>query len=482
MEKHKKCIKAVWLFSLFAVLFFFAGCGGQSSQSGSEKGAEGVSGTAVSGDAVSGNAVSSSAVSGSAIQEQVWENEIVSEKMLFKRTKKQPYANDYHLFEGDKLEGIYQYSLTGEEEKYYETGWLSCPDVLWVDNECIIYFCDYDDSDTPGRLYYAPLAGGKGKKQILLNQKVLLAEPGEFNYFVAKRGDDVYFGRNEKLCKVNIKTKKLEKLKLGEAKYVSVLNDFNGQPCIRGDKAYLVADDNNFYEFDLKQCAARKIGRKLCKDYYDEEPQIAVDEHYMYFGMELDDGGSDEIVKVSLDTGERTALVTTDEVGALVQKYGVGKTVKYITGRVVKWENKIYFVLEVTYASDDWHLLYEEEHLVFHCLAEDGSELTFEKEMYELEKKEIKPYLEDDMDDTWKIQNGSVVGVLGENQFAIKYEEGGQEYFWDNEVIEGETETRFILYDTKTNRAKQIKEGTAEYGLMRASGYEIYEAYDRSHF
>ncbi len=469
MKKQKNHTTIVWIFSLFIVMFLFTGCGGESSQPGNENEAEGVSGAAVSGDSVSGNAVSVSggAVSGNAIQEQNTETDIKNEKELFKRTKTQPYANDHHIFEGDKLQGIYQYSLTGEEENYYETGWLSCPDVVWVDNECILYFCDYDDDDTPNQFYYAPLAGGKGKKQILLNQKVLLAEAGELSYFVAKRGNDVYFGKNEKLCKVNIKTKKSEKIKLGESKYVSLSCDFNGQPCIQGDKVYFVGNDKNIYQFDLKQDKAKKIGEKLYKDYY-YAPQIAVDEHNMYFGMERDDSGSDEIVKVSLDTGEMTTLVTIDEVEGLVKKYGSKQSDKFISANVIKWGDTLYFVLEAIYDSDDPNLLSEHEHLVFHCLAKDGSGITFEKEMSEFEKKELHPYLEEDIDDEWKILNGSLVQVLGENQFVIEYVE--------------EEKTRFVLYDTKTNQSKKFGEETAEYGLLRASGYEEYEAYDRSHF
>lgn len=469
MKKPKNHTKIVWIFSLFMVMFLFAGCGGQSSQPGNENEAEGVSGAAVSGDSVSGNAVSVSggAVSGSAIHEQNTEEDVENEKKLLKRTKTQPYANDHHIFEGDKLKGIHQYSLTGEEENYYETGWLSCPDVVWVDNECILYFCDYDDDDTPNQFYYAPLAGGKEKKQILLNQKVLLAEAGELSYFVAKRGNDVYFGKNEKLCKVNIRTKKLEKIKLGESKYVSLSCDFNGQPCIQGDKVYFVGDDKNIYQFDLKQDKAKKIGEKLYKEYY-YAPQIAVDAHNMYFGMERNDSGWDEIVKVSLDTGEKTTLVTMDEVEGLVEKYGSKKFAEYISANVIKWGDRLYFVLVALYDSDDSNLLSEHEHLVFHCLAKDGSGITFEKEMSEFEKKELHPYLEEDIDDEWKILNGSLVQVLGENQFVIEYVE--------------EEETRFILYDTTTNHAKKFEEGTAEYGLLRASGYEEYEAYDRSHF
>lgn len=166
--------------------------------------------------------------------------------------------------------------------------------------------------------------------------------------------------------------------------------------------------------------------------------------------------------------GEMTTLITIDEVDGLVKKYGSKEFAKYISANVIKWGDTLYFVLEAMYDSDNPNLLSEHEHLVFHCLAKDGSGITFEKEMAEFEKKELHPYLEEDIDDEWKILNGSLVQVLGENQFVIEYVE--------------EEKTRFVLYDTKANQSKKFGEGTAEYGLLRASGYEEYEAYDRSHF
>lgn len=468
---------------MLGVMILLSGCGGQSSQQ--RKGERGTSGAAVSASAVSGEAVSVSegAVSGSAVLVQKTSEGPAYEKALFRKIKKQPYASEFHIFEGDKLEGIYQYSLTGEEEKYYETGWLSCPDVVWVDEECILYFCDYDDGKTPNQFYYAPLAGGKGKNQILLKQKVLLAEAGELSYFVAKRGDDVFFGKNEKLFKVNIRTKKLEKLELGGAKYADVLRDFNGQPCIQNDKAYFQASDKNLYEYDLKQGRARKLGEKLHKDYYDTL-EIALDEHYLYCAPEQGDDG-DDIVRISLDTGERSVLISKNEILQLIKKYGskgFDKGGKFFAVNVIRWKERLGFEITCYYDSENADFLYEEEHLVFSCQAEDGFGVTFEKQMADFEKNQIQPYLGWDVEDTWKVLNGLLVMALGEKQFVIEYIEGEQIYEGNGIVDDDKTETRLLLYDATTGRAKLLEEGMAEYGLLRAAGYELYEAYDRSHF
>lgn len=493
----KKChIEKLFFCNIIVVLvmmLLLAGCGGQSSRQGRDKSS--ISGTAVSGSVVSDSAVSAEAVSvsegavsGSAVLEQKTSEGPAYEKTLFRKIKEQPYANESHIFEGDKLEGIYQYSLTGEEEKYYKTGWLSCPDVVWVDNECILYFCDYDDSKTPNQFYYAPLAGGKGKNQILLKQKVLLAEAGELSYFVAKRGDNVYFAKNEKLCRINIRTKKLEKLEMGGAKYVQVLCDANGQPCIQNDKAYFQASDKNIYEYDLKQCRARRIGEKLHKDYYAYTLQIALDGQYMYYASEqmVDDDYGDEIIKVSLDTGEKNVLISDNELLQLIKKYGskeFNEDKEFFGGSVIRWKDRLCFVLTCHHDSEDSSLLYEEEHLVFLCQAEDGSGIIFEKQMADFEQKQIKPFYGWDVDDAWKVLNGSLVMILGENQFVVEYIEGEQDYDETTGTTDDEeTETRLLLYDAKTGQAKLIEEGMAEYGLLRASGYELYEAYDRSHF
>lgn len=475
------------LFVLGALLLL-AGCGRQNRPSGTEERA-----AVVSGDAVSDSAVSGSAVSGSAVQKKETVDEKEAEKVFLKKIKNQPYANEFHIFEGDKIQGIYQYSRTGKEEKFYETGLFSCPDVVWVDNECILYFCDYDVGDKLNQLYYAPLAGGKKKKQILLKQKVMLAEAEVLYYFIAKRGDEVFFCGDQKLCRVNIKTRKIEELiipgqisemkfQMGEAQYCKVLRGFNGQPCIQDDKAYLVGEDHNIYELDLEQFKARKLGEKVNGDSY-YAPQIALDQHALYFGMELDESDCTEIEKVSLDTGEKTVLLTRNEIKALAKKYGSKKFDEKSTdvyGYVIRWSDKLYFVLSIMYDSEDF--LYEEENLVFHCSAEDGSGVTFEKELADYEKKEIRPYLEWDMEDTWKMRNGSPVSILGENQFVIEYTEGTQHYDKKTGTVEGDETKKFILYDTETKQATKIREGTAAYGFLRASGYEIYEAYEGSHF
>lgn len=466
--------KVLWV---LGALLLLAGCGGQSKPSGTEDKA-----AVVSGGAVSGSSVSGSAVSGSAVQKTETVDDKEAERVFLKKIKNQPYANDYHIFEGDKLEGIYQYSRTGEEENYYETGWLSCPDVVWVDNECILYFCDYDTGNKPSQFFYAPLSGGKKKKQILLKQKVLLDEGSELSYFIAKRGDEVFFCGDEKLCRVNIKTRKIAKLKVGESKCRTVLADFNGQSCIQDDKAYLIGDDQAIYELDLKQYKVRKVSKRQYADFYDA-PQIALDQKAMYFGIELND--SAEIRKVSLDTGEKTVLLTRDEIKALAKKYGsvaFDEKSTDVSAGVIRWGNKLYFVLTLWYDSENSDFSYEEEHLVFHCSAEDGSGVTFEKELADYEKKEIRPYLEWDVEDTWRIRNGTPVSILGENQIVIEYIEGSQHYDDEMGTVEGDETTKFVLYDTKTKQAKKIREGTAAYGLLRASGYEIYEAYNRAHF
>lgn len=460
---------------VMGALLLLAGCGGQSKPSGTEDR-----------DAVvSGGAVSGSVVSGSAVHKKETVDDKEAERVFLKKIKNQPYANDYHIFEGDKIQGIYQYSRTGEEVNYYETGWLSCPDVVWVDNECILYFCDFDTGDTPNQFYYAPLSGGKKKKQILLKQKILLAEADELSYFIAKRGDEVFFGKDEKLCRVNIKTRKIDKLKVGESKYCRVLADFNGQPCIQDDKAYLAGDDQAIYELDLKQYKVRKLSERQI-DNFDADLQITLDQHAMYFGINRSYNSCAEIEKVSLDTGEKTVLLTREEIKALVKKYGSMEFDEstYVSGEVIRWSDELYFVLSIMYDRDNENsdFLYEGEHLVFHCSAEDGSGVTFEKELADYEKKEIRPYLEWDMEGAWRIRNGSPVSVLGENQFVIEYTEGTQHYDHETGTVEGDETKKFVLYDTKTKQAKKIGEGTAAYGLLHASGYEIYEAYDRSHF
>ena len=208
----------------------------------------------------------------------------------------------------------------------------------------------------------------------------------------------------------------------------------------------------------------------------------------MYYASEQtgDDDYGDEIIKVSLDTGEKNVLISEDAVSQLIKKYGskeFDKGEEFFGGNVIRWKDRLCFVLICYYDSEDSSLLYEEEHLVFSCQAEDGSGITFEKQMADFEQKQIKPFYDWDVDDAWKVLNGSLVMILGENQFVVEYTEGEQNYDETTGTTDDEeTETRLLLYDTKTGQAKLLKEGMAEYGLLRASGYELYEAYDRSHF
>lgn len=507
MSIKSKVGKGIFLIGL---VMLFTGCGGQSGLPGN--GAEATSGAAVSGVAVSGDAISVSgdavSVSGDAIQEQKTAGELEAEQMLFDEIKHQPYANSFHIFEGDKKRGIYQYSLTGEEENFYETGDRSYPDVVWVDDECILYFSNSDDyfndyyvTDMKDQFYYAPIAGGSGKKQILLDQKVLLTEGEIISDFIAKRGDEVYFVMtDEKLCKMNIKTREITELKLGKSEYCAVVHDFNGQPCVQDDKAYLAGSDKNIYQIDLKQWRAEKLGTKLLKDYqYYSAPLVTVDEHNMYFAREnRDHHNIDEIVKVSLETGEETVLVKMEEVKELVKKYSLKKFDEKETsvgGNVVKWNKRLYFALLILDDSERPELKFEEEWLLFHCVAEDGSKVTFEKDMADFMRGNIKPYMvQNEVYKEYKptealldvdgvpisdpsvdlFLSGVPIQVLGEEKFVIEYYDGEQVYDEKDDVLVEKGEKSFILYDTKTNQAKKFGEGTAEYGLLRASGYKEY--------
>lgn len=165
-----------------------------------------VNGLNASGGPVSNNTVSQGVVNGSPVdknstisgstisetsiyagQPSQDEKNNIRTKSLLAEIKKQQYANDYNIYESDKMNGIYQYSLKGKEEIYYNTSTLSLPEIVWVDNDCIIYFCDYDDEDIKPKFFYAPITGKKGQRKVQTAKKIQLDCGKEYEYFIAKK-------------------------------------------------------------------------------------------------------------------------------------------------------------------------------------------------------------------------------------------------------------------------------------------------------
>lgn len=442
-------------------------------------------------------AASGAAVSGTAARavptNMVEEEEPVRKKGLRKKEiTKQRYANDRNIYEGNRDNGIYQYDLTGKEEKFYninrefdvDENSDSMPEVLWVENDWIFFFCHMDQKYY--EIWRVPLIQTKSKNRLNFKKKEKLAKVKEWEAFITKIENKIFYCADGKICSLDLNTKKKRKLDTGLDDWeISVVRDADGNPFVRDGKVYYDVSEGKTYQVDLNRWEKKSIGM-----YWD----ICTDGTALYF-MQDDDSYNEDFVKYDARTGKKKKLFSGDKLQDMIEDLELPVTESSVVSNRSEVEDieiksvfvqgdRLYLAVEVKYESQSTYRTYEEDEydeyddiesdgsyarFLFSCKLADGKGLRYEKKVTEYLWKHSVAYDDSYTESLWTEVTGDFTCLV---DGCIVMHFNDEEKEGDREE---EDEHRFIMYDLSEKKFWKVKKPSDQYGYIKAIGFSYYE-------
>lgn len=438
---------------------------------------------AASGAAVSGTAAS--AVPTNVVEEE----EPVRKKALRKKDiRKQRYANDRNIYEGNRNNGIYQYDLTGKEEKFYNINREfdvdeysdSAPEVLWVDNDWIFFSCDMDQKYY--EIWRVPLIQTKSKNRLNFKKREKLAKVKYWEAFITKIKNKVFYCADGKICMLDLNTKKKRELDTGlDDRQISVVRDAEGNPFVQDGKVYYDESEGKMYQVDLNRWEKKSIGMY-------SDGNIGTDGTTLYF-MKRDDYEDQIFVKYDARTGKKKKLFSGDKLLGRIEDLELPATESsVVSGRnevqsiqiksVFVQGDRLYLAVEAKYegrhtyrGDDDFEDDYDGTYagFLFSCKSSDGKGLRYEKKVTEYLWKHSIVYT-DSFLESFRIEATGDFTCLVDGCIVMHFNDEEKE--GDHEE---EDEHRFIMYDLSEKKFWKVKKTSDQYGYIKAIGFSYYE-------
>lgn len=456
-----------------------------------------ISDRAASGAAVSGTAAS--AIPTNVVEEE----EPVRKKGLRKKEiTKQRYANDRNIYEGNRNDGIYQYDLTGKEEKFYninrefdvDENSYSAPDVLWVDNDWIFFSCRMDQEYY--EIWRVPLIQTKSKNRLDFKKKEKLVKVKEWEAFITKIENKIFYCADGNICMLDLNTKEKRKLDTErDDDEIFVFRDAEGNPFVQDGKAYYDASENKLYQVDLNRWEKKSIGMY-------SDGSIGTDGTTLYF-MQEDDFDDRFFVKYDARTGKKKKMFSADKLQDRIEALELPVTESPVVSSSSEMHsvlsdrskvediqiksifvqgNRLYLAVEVEYEGehtyiddDDFTVSYPGTYtrFLFSCKCSDGKGLRYEKKVTEYLWKHSIAYMDyycstesfratfEATGDFTCLVDGCIV-----MHFNDKEKEGDRDE---------EDEHRFVMYDLSEGTFRKVKKPSDQYGYIKAIGFSYYE-------
>lgn len=453
-----------------------------------------VSNSPAPGHAASGTAVR--AVPTNVVEEEVQERKSGLRK---KEITKQRYANDRNIYEGNRTSGIYQYDLIGKEEKFYDINQEfdvdeysdSAPRVLWVDNDWIFFSCHMNQKYY--EIWRVPLIRKKSKNRINFKKREKLAKVKEWEAFITKIANKIFYCADGKICMLDLNTKKKRKLDTGEDdEEIFVFRDAEGNPFVQDGKIYYDASERKMYQVDLNRWEKKGIGMY-------SDGNIGTDGTTLYF-MQDDDFEDRFFVKYDARTGKKKKLFSADKLQDRIEDLKLPVTdSSVVSGRnevhsalsdrskvqkiqiksIFVQGNRLYLAVEVEYEGehtyiddDDFTVSYPGTYtrFLFSCKCSDGKGLRYEKKVTEYLWKHSIAYMD-----------FSTESFQATGDFTCLVDGCIVMHFYDKDARDEEgylleeDKHRYVMYDLSEGTFWKVKKPSDQYGYIKAIGFSYYE-------
>lgn len=437
--------------------------------------------------AASGAAVSGMAASAAPAYVEDEEEQERQSKLQKKEIAKQRYANDRNIFEGDRIRGIYQYDLTGKEEKFYNTGREfgmeesddSPTEVLWVENDWIFFSCQRDEECY--EIWRAPLVRTKSKNRINFKKREKLLKVKRWGAFFTKAEHTIFYCADEKIGMLNLDTKKKRELDTGLEEWeCTVVRNAEGIPFVQDGKVYYDEPEGKMYQVDLNRWEKKSIGVY-------SDGNIGTDGTSLYFMQE-------DFVKYNPRTGKKKKLFSGDKLEEMVEELKLPVTASSVvsdssevqdicTQAVFVRGDRIYLVVEAEYEGeetdeegefddDDIENSGSYARILFSCKVSDGRGLRYEKEVTEYLWKHSIAYDDSYAESLWTEATGDVICFVDGCIVMHFYDENAR---GEEDDLEEEDLHRYVMYDLSEGTFWKVKKPSAEYGYIKATGFSYYE-------
>ena len=391
------------------------------------------------------------------------------------------YANDRNIYAGNGKAGICQYDLNGKKEKQYKV-WkemgvnrsdITKTEVLWVDNDELFFSC--------GRKYKyleiwcVPLKQTGDMNRLIMEKKEKIAKVKDLDCLITKTDKGIIYSADYKICKIDWKTKQKKELYIGgeyDDSFAWVMRDRQGNPFVLDNMIYYKKDSSyKMYQLDLENWETVSVG-------INPRPRshLETDGKNLYYKAEK------AFIKYNINTGEKVELFSDWKLQEEIDKV---ESQGVIFSNKVVWEQLLNYYLTTSYYYDDRLYLViqmngdqgcdESARIMFSCLASDGSDFRFEKEItqYLWENSITYKYIRmsTEVEDNGELDLGETV-IENTGEFLYFMNGCIVMHFYDEEA-EGELDQRhrFVVYDIRDRTFREVRRYSNEYGYFKALGF-----------
>ncbi len=387
------------------------------------------------------------------------------------------YANDRNIYAGNGKAGIGQYDLNGIKEKQYKI-WkemgvnksdMTRTEVLWVDNEELFFSCCREHKYF--EIWCVPLRKTEKKNRLILSQKERMAKIKKLDCLITKTDKEIIYCADDKICKTNRKTKQEKELNIGDDSLSRVIRDRQRNPFVQDNKIYYNnGKTREMYQLDLESWETVLVGPESEWSAY-----LETDGENIYYKS------YDTFIKYNVKTGEKVELFSDRELQEEINKVELQGVI--FSNKVV-WENMLESYLTTSYYYDNRLYLAVRvaesdgygytARILFSCLASDGSDFRFEKEItqYLWENSKICHYTISQKEGEGKEsywESYEVLEVTGEFLYFI---DGFIViHFYDEKIKEQDGRHNFVVYDISNKTFREVRGYSEEYGYFKALGF-----------
>ena len=399
------------------------------------------------------------------------------------------YANDRNIYAGNGRAGICQYDLNGKKEKQYDI-WkelgvkksdITKTEVLWVDNDEL--FFSYGRKYKYLEIWCVPLKQTGEKKRLNMSKKEKIDRVKDLDCLITKTSDEIIYCADNKICKMNRKTKRKKELYIGgdEIDPSWIMRDRQGIPFVLDNRIYYNnGSTDEMYQLDLESWETVSVGMdsEWC-NYLETDGKNIYYKTYKNF------------IKYNVKTGEKVELFSDRKLWEEIDKV---ESQGVIFSNKVSWsymmeshliasyyyENRLYLVVQIgedlDSDEDGDEFDGDDVRVMFSCLASDGSDFRFEKEItqYLWENSIACNYYivevgeEEKKTVYWHV--GSVWEMTGE--FLYFMDGCIVMHFYDEEAEGGLDERhRLVVYDIRDGVSREVRKYSDEYGYFKALGF-----------
>ena len=391
------------------------------------------------------------------------------------------YANDRNIYAGNGKAGICQYDLNGKKEKQYKV-WkemgvnrsdITKTEVLWVDNDELFFSCSRKYKYL--EIWCVPLKQTGDMNRLIMEKKEKIAKVKDLDCLVTKTDKEIIYCADYKICKMNRKTKQKKELYIGgeyDDSFAWVMRDRQGNPFVLDNMIYYEKDSSyKMYQLDLENWETVSVG--ISPRPYSH---LETDGKNLYYKAE------EAFIQYNINTGDSVELFSDRKLQEEVDKV---ESQGVIFSNKVVWEKLLNYYLTTSYYYDDRLYLViqmngdqgcdESARIMFSCLASDGSDFRFEKEItqYLWENSITYKYIimSTEVEDNGELDLGETV-IERTGEFLYFMDGCIVMHFYDEEAEGGmDGRHRFVVYDIRDRTFREVRRYSSEYSYFKALGF-----------